>query len=412
MSYIQLNNLFNEPIVIESVDVKPNSKNSTLMTLNGILNGLELGKEFQNKTEYQNIKEVSQAIFNQYQTRLGCKKYFYKFIGLFFTTNLSEINDVYNKIIKLYEKQKIQSIILEWTTNSNLSQEKLEKFNNAISDYLINGNQIKLELPEGLDLNTLPDIFNLEPFSSRLKILSISQQKLTKLPPSIFTLHSLGYLNLQYNNLQSLPPEIGNLKSLRHLFLSDNHLQSLPSEIDNLKSLVWLSFSANALQSLPPQICNLKSLKLLFLTNNHLESLPPEIGNLKSLSELKLDNNVNLTQLPQEICRLPSDCQIHLEACGLSQRVLQHLRETCDQEGYNGPHFSYSMALSFKIDPHNIPSISSILEDFFEATGRPRNTFPQFMEFISIENQSKDSLKVWLYRLKEIADLNRPKSSK
>ncbi|MDP1879736.1 MAG: NEL-type E3 ubiquitin ligase domain-containing protein [Parachlamydiaceae bacterium] len=365
MSYIRLNNLLKETIEIESVDSKPNSKNSTLITLNGILHGLELGKEFQNKTEYQNIKEVSQAIFNQYQTRLGCKKYFYKFIGLFFTTNLIKINDVYNKIIKLYEKQKTQSIILEWSIKSNLSQEKLEVFNKAINDYLNNENQFYLKIPIHLDLTTLPDIFNIEPFSFRLKTLIIAHQKLTELPPSIFALHSLECLDLQHNNLESLPPEIRSLKSLK--------------ELD--------------------------------LYNNAIQSLPPEISNLKFLKELLLENNINLTQLPQGICLLPSDCRIYLEGCGLSQRSLQNLREACNQQGYNGPRFRYSMAPSFKIDPHNIPSMTSILEDFFKETSRKKNTFTQLMEFVSIDNQ-KERLQVWLYRLKEIADLNRPKSSK
>ncbi|MDP1880330.1 MAG: NEL-type E3 ubiquitin ligase domain-containing protein, partial [Parachlamydiaceae bacterium] len=87
------------------------------------------------------------------------------------------------------------------------------------------------------------------------------------------------------------------------------------------------------------------------------------------------------------------------------------LREACNQQGYNGPRFRYSMAPSFKIDPHNIPSISSILEDFFEVTDRPKDIFSQLIEFVSIDNQ-KERLQVWLYRLKEIADFNRPESSK
>ena len=125
----------------------------------------------------------------------------------------------------------------------------------------------------------------------------------SSLPPKLFELTNLKYLNLTNCQLSCLPPEIGNLTNLTELYLHKNQLSSQPPEIGSLTNLTKLWLSNNKLSSQPPEIGNLINLTELYLHENQLSSLPSEIGNLTNLTKLWLSNN-KLSSLPPEMFNL------------------------------------------------------------------------------------------------------------
>jgi internalin A len=162
----------------------------------------------------------------------------------------------------------------------------------------LGGNQLT-ELP--------PEIGQL----TNLRQLVIGLNELTELPPEIGQLTNLQQLHLGANQLTALPPEVGQLANLRQLELGANQLTALPPEIAQLTNLHTLHLDGNELATLPQEICQLTNLRQLYLSDNRLTTLPPEIGQLTNLHTLLLGSN-GLTTLPPEIGQLTSLQQLHL----------------------------------------------------------------------------------------------------
>lgn len=134
--------------------------------------------------------------------------------------------------------------------------------------------------------------------------LGLGQLGLTELPPEMWRLTNLEWLDLSGNCwLRELPPEIGRITNLQELCLSGNRFTALPPEIGRLERLTVLQASRNCLTKLPREIGQLTQLRHLELDGNRLAELPPEIGQLTSLARLWLQNN-RLTALPPEMGRL------------------------------------------------------------------------------------------------------------
>jgi GTPase SAR1 family protein len=108
-----------------------------------------------------------------------------------------------------------------------------------------------------------------------------------------------------------LPREIGRLSKLTVLDLSFNHLTKLPFEVLQLTNLTELHLEYNLLSDLPLEIGNLTNLTKLDLGHNKLRALPPEIGHLSSLCSLDLRGN-QLTTLPVELGNLGEDVVLYL----------------------------------------------------------------------------------------------------
>lgn len=101
------------------------------------------------------------------------------------------------------------------------------------------------------------------------KTLSLSNQKLDKVPNYILNSTTVEILDLSYNNLTgSIPAEIRFLKKLRELNLSNNSLTGLPAEIGQLSELEVLNVANNKLTGLPYELGNLKKLRILDLSGN------------------------------------------------------------------------------------------------------------------------------------------------
>ncbi|MEI8202440.1 MAG: leucine-rich repeat domain-containing protein [Bacteroidota bacterium] len=118
--------------------------------------------------------------------------------------------------------------------------------------------------------------------------LSLTKNKLRKVPADVFRFRNLKELNLSKNKLQEIPPGIENLPNLISLNLSKNYLPSLPPEIGSLGNLILLDVSQNYINKLPPEIGKLSKLEEFLLWQNEIVVLPPEISKLKQLRKLDM----------------------------------------------------------------------------------------------------------------------------
>ncbi|XP_069771736.1 DISP complex protein LRCH3-like [Narcine bancroftii] len=109
-----------------------------------------------------------------------------------------------------------------------------------------------------------------------LKVLIVSNNKLTALPKDIGCFPQLRELDVSCNEIQRLPPQIGNLESLRELNVRRNQLDCLPEEISELP-LVRLDFSCNKITRIPVCYRHLRHLQNILLDNNPLQSPPAQV---------------------------------------------------------------------------------------------------------------------------------------
>jgi Leucine-rich repeat (LRR) protein len=123
---------------------------------------------------------------------------------------------------------------------------------------------------------------------SRVFKLSIRNTRLDSIPPVVFQMTNLRYLDLSRNRIDTISPEIGQLRQLTYLNLSNNLLKELPAAIGDLSELTYLGLSRNRLVRLPATIGDLSSLEVLELWDNELEDVPDEISRLQNLKLLEL----------------------------------------------------------------------------------------------------------------------------
>ncbi|VDD80548.1 unnamed protein product [Mesocestoides corti] len=172
------------------------------------------------------------------------------------------------------------------------------------------------------DISELPPSLR---FCDSLQVLDASNNSLKTLPDGFSQLRNLRVLNLNDVSLFELPAGFGALKKLQKLELRDNCLNSLPSTFGELTNLEFLDLGGNDLVTVPPSIGALQSLVELWLDDNQMTSLPDEIGNLHALQQMDLSEN-QLTSLPSTIAGLTS-----LSDLNLTQNFLDCLPEEISQ---------------------------------------------------------------------------------
>lgn len=107
--------------------------------------------------------------------------------------------------------------------------------------------------------------------------IDISHNSLTLLPPEIFSMCSLTYLNAAQNKIEQLPsPTESSYNSpvLEEIYLQDNCLEEVLPEIFRLPSLVTLDISNNKLQKIPFDMWKSPKLRELNIAFNLLKDLP------------------------------------------------------------------------------------------------------------------------------------------
>ncbi|KXJ99174.1 MAG: Leucine Rich repeats (2 copies) [Parcubacteria bacterium OLB19] len=140
-----------------------------------------------------------------------------------------------------------------------------------------------IEQAKNLNLDREVDVENLtikekKAEETKLVVLDLSGQGLTKVPDYVFNKTNTEELNLSNNKLSgALQAEVRHLTNLRVLNLSNNKFTGVPAEVGQLKKLEVLDLSNNNLTGLPYELGNLSNLKVLNLRGNNYAKADLEI---------------------------------------------------------------------------------------------------------------------------------------
>jgi Leucine-rich repeat (LRR) protein len=197
-----------------------------------------------------------------------------------------------NKIrndLELVEWNKLWDVG-KWTDNQKINN--YYKFDKCdyISKQIINAfeqNLTQLSLSNNQITVIDPSIGNL----INLTTLYLYNNQITVIDPSIGNLINLTELYLYNNQITVVDPSIGNLINLTELDLSYNQITVVDPSIGNLINLTELNLSYNQITVIDPSICNLINLTRLGLSHNQITVIDPSIGNLINLTTLSLSFN-------------------------------------------------------------------------------------------------------------------------
>lgn len=189
--------------------------------------------------------------------------------------------------------------------------------------------------------------------AGRACILDLSNQNLTDLPYTIYSLSNLTTLYLQNNQLTSLTPYIGYLTNLqildvsnnklsdvpaqlglltvmRELNLSNNQLTEFPIWISYMKQLERLNLRGNQIPAITGYVGNIPSVRVFDASDNRIDSIAPQIGYLSRLEQFDLRNN-QLTALPDHMSLLKSLREVNLGGNPLAEEALNRLKAQVPQ---------------------------------------------------------------------------------
>lgn len=257
---------------------------------------------------------------------------------------------------------ELQQILDIWTQEGGPDEDRSEARDRMIR-FLKNVDEYSIDL-EGLNLRSLPPIFDRYSFVLRLEELSLAGNHLTTLPEQFSALNNLRLLNLGQNQLTVFPKQLtslenlewlnlghnelkssafksletSRLKSLTILDLEHNELTTCPSQIINhLKELKILKLGHNQIRIIPAQIFRLRNLKTLDISYNKLIELPRQLGELKKLEQFSLQQNPTLKKWEGSL-QLPKSCTVSVWGTG---QVEGDIKQVCSSPGYQGPQVKF-----------------------------------------------------------------------
>ena len=106
-----------------------------------------------------------------------------------------------------------------------------------------------------------------------LKELRLDKNRIDKIPDWLGELSKLETFSAERNRLDLFPQAILELKNLRYLYLGDNLIPAIPIDIDNLGNLEWLGFWSNLIRKFPASLSDLPNLQTLDLLHNDMTYL-------------------------------------------------------------------------------------------------------------------------------------------
>ncbi|MBQ4820633.1 leucine-rich repeat domain-containing protein [Aquimarina sp. MMG016] len=163
-----------------------------------------------------------------------------------------------------------------------------------------------------------------------LKTLKLSGNLLSKVPLELFDLKNLEELSLSGEDAEILEEDFLNglytltnlkklslsgimitnmdgisvLEKLEKLTIENSLLGNISDEIAQFAVLTDLNLRNNKIESISAKIGELQNIKTLDISSNQFPKLPIEIGALTTLESLDIRQNLNLGQIPREICDL------------------------------------------------------------------------------------------------------------
>jgi hypothetical protein len=124
----------------------------------------------------------------------------------------------------------------------------------------------------------------------KLKVVFLSNNQFTTLPETLALCPNLSMIGMRGNAITTIP-EDALPESLRWLTLTDNRIEKLPASIGKLKRLQKLLLTGNQMESLPGELSQCKNLELIRLSANRLVRIPVELFSLPKLAWLALAGN-------------------------------------------------------------------------------------------------------------------------
>ena len=125
---------------------------------------------------------------------------------------------------------------------------------------------------------------------TRLRVLFCSGNRFTRLPPALGDCPALGQIGCRGAGVTEVPGEALPPR-LRWLTLTDNRIARLPQEIGARPHLQKLMLAGNRLSALPESLAGAAHLELLRLSANRLEALPGWLAALPRLAWLAYAGN-------------------------------------------------------------------------------------------------------------------------
>ncbi|MGJ0510352.1 MAG: leucine-rich repeat-containing protein kinase family protein [Methylocystis sp.] len=124
----------------------------------------------------------------------------------------------------------------------------------------------------------------------KLRVLFCSNNRFTRLPPSLGDCAALGLIGFRKTGMREVPGE-ALPPALRWLTLTDNEIAHLPNALGRRPHLQKLMLAGNRLTTLPDGLAQAGSLELIRLSANRLERLPVWLRTLPSLAWISWSAN-------------------------------------------------------------------------------------------------------------------------
>lgn len=142
------------------------------------------------------------------------------------------------------------------------------------------------------------------------------------------------YVSLKNNKLRYLTPSLFDVHTITSLVLADNEIEELPSEIGQLRNLVELNISNNKLQWLPFDILELylPTAKLNIIGDSGVSWLQPNVAQIPGSREARqITDNVFkfMMSLPDPTTStdlVPKQIQKYVDASPVRAQLLSYLR--------------------------------------------------------------------------------------
>ncbi|XP_060967340.1 putative disease resistance protein At3g14460 [Cannabis sativa] len=169
--------------------------------------------------------------------------------------------------------------------------------------------------------------------------------------------------------------------SLRVLSIEDNRITKLPDSIGNLKYLRYLKLDCGSIKEIPNTICKLYNLKILLLEGcGMVTTLPTDIGNLIKLQHLSVPMK-GLVEIPLQLSKLQNLQTLNSFVVGKNKdsaasikllKEFQHLHGSLSIKGLQNVssleevsaaalnNFKFLSHLSLEWDYHHYPKVDEL----------------------------------------------------